>query len=194
MWTATRELKPRAQWQAVDGRAWCHMSVDCTARLTPKDSGSISVLFTWPFAIRGPCWERVRILFWDLGLVPKTMKEELEIFDLTPLARGISSPRIVSCQWLLSSFYSSLYGSMLTRIWTYSQFFSPGASSCWRESADIQRPGGNLENWTLRSLCCPPTSLAEVIDSFPPKDFLPSRRVILPQRTQNKNSKHSIGM
>lgn len=109
MWTATRELKPRAQWQAVDGRAWCHMSVHCTARLTPKDSGSISVLFTWPFAIRGPCWERVRILFWDLGLVPKTTKEELEIFDLTPLARGISSPRIVSCQWLLSSFYSLLY-------------------------------------------------------------------------------------
>lgn len=58
--------------------------VDHTARDTPKASGSRTIPFMWPFAIRGLCQGRVRILFWDLGLVPKPAREDLEIFFLKP--------------------------------------------------------------------------------------------------------------
>lgn len=40
------------------------------------------------------CWERVRILFGDLGLVPKSAREEPETFDLTQLVKGISKKEL----------------------------------------------------------------------------------------------------
>ena len=64
-----------------------HMPVRHTASsLQGFHSTSTSLMST--------CWERLRILFGDLGLVPKTAREEPETFDLTQLVKGISKKKL----------------------------------------------------------------------------------------------------